>query len=127
MLRRAGICAGLIALCAAVPADAAACLAPGTEVVLRSNVYDPDVFVWDSRQRVIDYVEGPGKTTDAVLHHTRLSRPGTRALVIACATAVARAHEPDRLENVVGVKILNGPHRGHYGWVISEDVHAGGS
>lgn len=127
MLRRAGLCVGLIALCGAFPAAATPCLVAGTEVVLRSNEYDPDVFVWDSRQRVIDYIEGPGKTTEAVLHHTRLSRPGTRALIIACAPNVARSRDPERLENAIGIKILSGPHRGHYGWVVSEDVHAIGS
>ena len=62
----------------ALPASASSCsLTAGEPVVLRSSDFDPDVLVWDSRQREIDYVSGNIKNTAEVLTHTVLSKSGT--------------------------------------------------
>jgi hypothetical protein len=106
-----------------IPAHAASCLAPvGRAVTLKSTYLDPDVLVWDSRQRAIDYAAGAWSARE-VIAHTLLAKPGTRATVIQCVTDAIRSRFADEAEDAVGVRIVNGPNRGHYGWVNGEDVH----
>ena len=108
----------------ALPAGASTCaLANGAAVVLRSSDFDPDVLVWDSRQRAIDYVNGSMKSTSEVLTHTVLSKPGTRAVVVACDPGSSRPRYSAVAEDTVGIKITSGPNRGRYGWVSSGDAH----
>jgi len=120
----------VVALLAAVcvtasPAGASSCTLPaGAAVILRSSDFDPDVLVWDSRQREIEYVDGNLKNTAAVLSHTVLSQPGTHAVVVACDAGSSRPRYSPTAEDTVGIKITSGPNRGHYGWVSSGDAHA---
>jgi len=116
----------LTAVCVtASPADAAPCsLTTGAAVVLRASDFDPDVLVWDSRQREIDYVSGNMKNTSEVLSHTLLSTPGTRAVVVACDPGSSKPRYASGAEDTVGIKITSGPNRGRYGWVSSGDAHA---
>jgi hypothetical protein len=108
---------------AAVASPAPACtIAAGESVILRSSDFDPDVLVWDSRDRAIDYAGGNIKSATDVLNHTLLSKPGTRAIIVACAAATARVKYSSEILDTVGVKITSGPHRGRYGWVTSDDV-----
>ena len=108
----------------AVPVLAAPCaLAVGTAVTLRSTDFDPDVFVWDSRQRAIDYAGGHWKNAAEVMSHTLLAKPGTRAVVIACEADSAHSRYANALEDTVGLKITAGPYRGKFGWVTAEDIH----
>jgi hypothetical protein len=97
-------------------------VASGEAVVLRSSDFDPDVLVWDARQRAIDYGSGNLHGASDVLSHTFLSRPGTRAVVIQCAPATVRPKYTDEILDAVGVKIVTGPQRGRYGWVTSDDL-----
>ncbi len=97
----------------------------GEPVVLRSSDFDPDVLVWDARQRAIDYAAGNVHSATDVLTHTILSRPGTRAVVTACLPASARPKYTSDVLDTVGVKITSGPYRGRYGWVTSDDVRTG--
>jgi len=115
----------LAAVCAsALPAGASSCaLSNGAAIVLRSSDFDPDVLVWDSRQRAIDYVSGNMKSKNEVLIHTVLSKPGTRAVVIACDPGSSKPRYSALAEDAVGIKITNGPNRGRYGWVSSGDAH----
>lgn len=108
-----------------LPAHAAPpCLVPvGRSVTLKSADIDPDVFVWDARQRVIDYVGGYWRGTGDVLAHTLLAKPGTRATVIQCVAGVIHSRFANDLQDAVGLRILSGPNRGRYGWVTGEDVH----
>jgi hypothetical protein len=92
-------------------------------VILRSSDFDPDVLVWDSRDRAIDYGSGNVHSASDVLSHTLLSKPGTRAIVVACAAATVRVKYANETLDTVGVKIVSGPHRGRYGWVTSDDLH----
>jgi hypothetical protein len=95
----------------------------GSSVMLRSSDFDPDVLVWDSRQRAIDYVSGNIKSTSEVLVHTVLSKPGTRALIVACDPGSSKPRYSAVAEDTLGIKILSGPHRGRYGWISSGDAH----
>lgn len=106
-----------------LPAHATSCLAPaGRAVTLKSTYLDPDVLVWDSRQRAIDYASGAWSAKD-VMAHTLLAKPGTHATVVQCVRDAIHSRFADETEDAVGVRILNGPNRGRYGWVSGEDVH----
>jgi len=97
----------------------------GEFVILRSSDFDPDVLVWDSRQRAIDYVSGGIKNTSVVLTHTVLSKPGTRAIVVACEPGSSKPRYSPMAEDTIGIKITSGPNRGRYGWISSGDAHTG--
>ncbi len=132
MVRRASAIAACLALVTVALTDGVAtgassspvacALASGEPVMLRSSDFDPDVLVWDSRDRAIDYAGGNVRSATDVLNHTVLSKPGTHAVVIACIAASARVKYSNELLDTVGVKLTTGPHRGHYGWVTSDDV-----
>jgi len=115
---------GVLALVVALisPAGgASSCAVPvGRHVVLSSRAIDPDVFVWDSRERVVEYARGYWRHTHDVLAHTLLANAGTRAVIIECAPGIVPSSE-DPLD-AVGVRILTGPNRGRYGWVTTEDI-----
>ena len=107
------------------PVSPAPCaLAVGTPVTLRSTDFDPDVFVWDTRQRAIEYAGGHWKNTSDVMNHTLLAKPGTRAIVVACEAGSAQSRYANALEDTVGLKITAGPYRGKFGWVTAEDIHS---
>jgi hypothetical protein len=115
----------LVGVC--IPAASAAtspcAVSAGERVMLRSSDFDPDVLVWDSRQRVIDYVSGGIRSTTEVLVHTLLSKPGTQAVVTACDPGSAKPRYSTVAEDTIGIKITTGPNRGRYGWVSSSDTH----
>ena len=100
-------------------------VAVGEPIMLRSSDFDPDVLVWDSRQRAIDYAGGNVHNATDVLNHTLLSRPGTRAIVLACLASTVRPRYTTDSLDTVGVKITTGPQRGRYGWVSSDDIRGG--
>lgn len=109
-----------------VAAGAASCsLAPGAALILRSSDFDPDVLIWDSRQREIDYVSGSIKNASEVLSHTLLAAPGTRAVVVACDPGSSKPRYAAAAEDTVEIKLMSGPNRGRSGWVSSGDAHAG--
>lgn len=123
MVRVLGVAALLAVL--PLPALAGPCAAPvGLHVVLKSTDLDPDVFVWDSRQRVIDYSAGFWRDTKDVLAHSLLAKPGTHAAVVQCAPGAVRSKYASAREDAIGIRIVSGPNKGRYGWVTSEDVHA---
>ena len=117
--------AALLATILVATASAGPCTKPlGVRVVLESDEVDPDVFLWDSRSRLIDYAEGNWGDTRAIFAHTVLAEPGTLALVVACFPGVAHPRFSNGDEDAIGVKIVNGHYRGRYGWVLSSDTHA---
>ncbi len=121
MTRRA---LGAVALLAAlsVPATAAPCAqSAGTAIVLKSADIDPDVFVWDSKQRVVNYAGGFWGSTRDVLVHSVLAKPGTRAVIVQCDPGIVKPKYVSETLDAVGVRLTNGPNKGHYGWVTSQD------
>ena len=103
---------------------AAGCIpSVGSPVMLKSDPADPDVIVWDSRERLVAYVEGRWNSSREVMAHTVLAGAGTQAQIVACHPGAAHPSEGDGEQGAIGVKLVSGPFRGHYGWVISSDVH----
>ena len=125
MIRRTSFALLLAAASAAMPCAAAqaACTAPGSRVELASDAVDPDVFLWDSRERLVGYAAGQWGSTKQIFDHTLLAMPGTMALVVSCVSSVAHPRYSAVDEDAVGVKVLTGRYRGRYGWVLSSDVH----
>lgn len=91
-------------------------------MVLASQSMDPDVFVWDSMQRLTDYTAGKYKTDD-VLRHTLLVAAGTAAVVVACRERVVHQRFSAGDADAVGIKLSTGRYKGHYGWINSLDLH----
>jgi hypothetical protein len=113
-----------IAACFPAAVSAADCSAtPGGKVVLESDAVDPDVFMWDSRDRLVDYAAGQWGNTRAIFAHTVLAEPGTMALVVSCFPGVAHPKFSTGDEDAIGIKILKGPYKGRYGWILSSDAH----
>ena len=105
-------------------ADAPRCsIATGGRVMLASDAVDPDVFLWDSRERLVDYTAGDWGNTRQIFTHTLLTEPGTLALVIACFPRAAHSRYVLGDEDAVGVRLTSGPNRGRYGWILSSDAH----
>ena len=124
MVRRA---LGAVALLAALSSSATAAPCsqpPGRAVVLKSVEIDPDVFVWDSKQRVVDYAAGFWGSAHDVLAHSLLAKPGTRAVVVQCDPGVVKPKFVSETLDAVGVRLTNGPNKGKYGWVSSQDIRA---
>ncbi len=122
-MRIAAFLALIFALAASAGRAASCSVNVGWHVALASDAVDPDVFVWDSRPRLVDYAAGRWGNTHAVLAHTMLVQPGTEALVVACAPGAARPEYTSTVKDVVGVKILSGQFRGRYGWILADDAH----
>lgn len=105
-------------------AEALPCAAPaGARVMLRASDYDPDVFVWDAKSRVVDYTAGIWRGVDDVLRHAVLAKGGTQGIVVACETGIVHAKYARDDADAVGIKLTTGPNHGHYGWVTSSDIH----
>ena len=116
---------GALALLGAVsiPVQAAPCGVPvGRAVYLKSLDIDPDVFVWDAKQRVVDYAVGSWRDAHDVMVHTLLAKPGTRAVVVQCHPGIVH-REGSETRDAIGIRLVNGPNKGRYGWVTSDDIH----
>lgn len=112
------------AACIPAAASAAVCSAnPGGHITLESDAVDPDVFLWDSRDRLVDYAAGQWGNTRAIFAHTVLTEPGTEATVVSCYPGVAHPKFAAGDEDAIGVKIVKGPYKGRYGWILSSDAH----
>jgi len=108
---------------AAAFGDSTCSVAPGGRVILAADAAEPDVFLWDSRTRLVDYVAGRWDSSRAIFAHTELADAGTRAMVVACIAGIAHPKVGTAAEDAVGIKVLSGRHRGRYAWVLSSDIH----
>jgi hypothetical protein len=81
------------------------------------------VFLWDSRERLVDYTAGDWGDTRQIFSHTLLTEPGTSALVVACFPRAAHQRYALGDEDAVGIRLTSGPNRGRYGWILSSDAH----
>ncbi len=100
--------------------------AHGMRVTLFGGVDDPDVLIWDSRDRLISYAGGSSDTRQFLLPHAILNRPGTRAVVQSCVVGIVHPKFHMDAADAVGVLITSGKYRGRYGWVSSLDIHGTG-
>jgi len=98
----------------------------GMHVTLFGGVDDPDVLVWDSRARLVNYGAGSTDARRFLLPHAMLTRPGTRAVVQSCVAAIVHQKFSMDADDAVGVMILTGKFRGRYGWVSSSDLRGKG-
>lgn len=118
---------GLIALVLCAYALNAAALADcrvrsGSRVVLYGNSGDPDVFVWDSKQRLLDYSSGTYDVDRMLVPHALLTRPGTRVIVVTCVPNIVHPKFQYAVDDAIGIKILTGSYRGRYGWIKATDM-----
>ena len=90
----------------------------GVRVVLYGTSDDPNVFVWDSRERVLKYAYAKFRNVEGLLTHAVLAAPGTRAKVTSCVR-VAQLNPPF---HVISIVITSGPLRGEIGWLRSTDI-----
>ena len=117
---------GVLAVLAAlsVPVQASPCGVPiGRVVTLKSTELDPDVFVWDAKQRVVDYAGGYWRDSHDVIQHTLLAKPGTRAVIVQCSAGIVHPKYAADPRDAIGIKLTNGPNKGRYGWVTSDNIH----
>jgi len=102
----------------------ACAVSSGQRVSLVSQDLDPDVFLWDSRDGLMQYAQGD-YSVRSVLRHTTLVNAYSTAIVIGCrGTQIHPPYASDAAPyvDVVAVRILSGLARGRYGWVLSTDV-----
>jgi hypothetical protein len=114
----------LLGLSTLEPVAASACATTaGAAVVLRSSDFNPDVFVWDTQARLINYVTHvPYVTSDEVLRHAVLAKAGTRAVVTACTAVGIHPRLSTAVEDAVQIRIVSGAQRGRRGWISSGDL-----
>ncbi len=124
-MRSRWILAPALALVMLAPAAAECSRLAGHRVTLVSNNYDPDVFVWDTRLRLIDYAAGGWRIARALLPHALLVRAGTAAIVTACSENVVHPKYQFAPTDAVQIKIANGRNRGRYGWILVGDLRVG--
>ncbi|MBV9332948.1 MAG: hypothetical protein JO146_02995 [Candidatus Eremiobacteraeota bacterium] len=94
----------------------------GDKVVLYSTTDDPSVLIWDSRARLRSYYGASFDEAQAMLPHSILVAPGTRATVISCVADYIESPIFQRPEDAVGVTISSGPQRGVTRWVLGSDI-----
>ncbi len=123
---RAAVVTALAYFFVACPAPASACpVGRGARVLLVSQELDPDVFLWDSADRLVRYAAGD-YDTESVLKHTTLVKAFSRAVATGCKNDSVQVSSPGTTGGAVvfliGVRIVSGNARGHYGWVLSSDI-----
>jgi hypothetical protein len=123
-LRVAGVVSATCCLIALRSPGGACPVGRGQPIVLASQELDPDVFLWDSADRIARYAGGD-YSVQTVLKHTTLVRAYSRAVVVNCRDTAIRpafAGRADPAVDLVGVKVTSGASRGRFGWVLSADV-----
>ncbi|HXP94561.1 MAG TPA: hypothetical protein VN905_13900 [Candidatus Binatia bacterium] len=124
-MKRAAATIALVLLTASnAAAQATGCSVDrGARVMLKSQTIDPDVLVWDRKDLMVAYASGVWPGAKAVLQHTFLSSPGTTAVAVSCEPAAIRPKYALAPQDAIAIRLVNGPRRGRYGWVASDDVH----
>ena len=102
----------------------------GASLVLVSQELDPDVFLWDSADRLVRYAAGD-YDVQTVLKHTVLIRAFSKASALGCRKQVIRptaagAAQGESIIYLIGIRVVSGDARGKYGWVLSTDVRGPG-
>lgn len=124
MLTAMALVAAVLLTTSSAVAQATACSVDrGARVMLKSNTIDPDVLVWDRKELMVAYASGIWPGAKTVLQHTFLSSPGTTAVAVSCDAAAIRPRNALNPQDAIAIRVVNGPRRGRYGWVASDDVH----
>lgn len=105
-------------------------VARGASLVLVSQELDPDVFLWDSADRLVHYATGD-YDVQTVLKHTVLVHAFSKAFALNCRKQVVRPSASGDAAGssviyLIGVRVVSGDARGKYGWVLSADVRGPG-
>jgi hypothetical protein len=117
----------LVALLSAPGIALADChVVKGQRVSLFGGVDDPDVLVWDNKERLVEYAGGSSDTRRFLSSHAVLARPGTWATVQECVANIVHPKFRFAAEDAIGVMIMSGPYRGKYGWVTAGDLRGNG-
>lgn len=98
----------------------------GERVMLASGETDPDVFIWDTKQRLGDFSSDRWGSFALIMAHTVLVRPGTHGIVTHCVSGAAHDRRTGAVRDAVRVYVASGKYRGRYGWVIASDIHGVG-
>ena len=121
-MRSALVLLGLLLALAPAPARAECEARTGERAILVSNSYDPDVLVWDSIQRLLDYEAGGWRVARTLLPHALLARAGTRAIVVSCHSDVVHPKYQLAPADAAGIRVTSGPYKGRYGWIMAADL-----
>ncbi len=106
-----------------VPADAANCsVSRDQHVRLFGPAEDPDVLVWDSKMRLVEYSADSVTAISSLMPHAMLAHPGTYAVVERCEPGVVHARYHFATDDAIAIRITSGRYRGRYGWVKSSDI-----
>lgn len=127
------VCVAVFALCVLFASGASANACPisrGAALVLVSQELDPDVFLWDSADRLVHYATGD-YDVQTVIKHTVLVHAFSKAFALGCRKQVvhpsaAGAAQGATIIYLIGVRVVSGDARGKYGWVLSADVRRPG-
>ncbi len=118
-----GVAISLLVAASSVAAARASCIVQrGDRVVLYGTADDPDVFVWDTRVHLRTYHSGSYEVAEELMTFATLVPPGTRAIAGMCMPRLVNARDRGDVEDAVGVRILDGPLAGRYGWVLGGDI-----
>ncbi|MGZ3497290.1 MAG: hypothetical protein ACXVAM_05375 [Vulcanimicrobiaceae bacterium] len=126
MSRRILICLLFALLCSHGVAFAECHIGKGQKVSLFGGADDPDVLVWDNKERLVEYAGGSADTRRFLSPHALLARPGTSAIVQECVSNIVHLKFRFTTDDAIGVFITSGPYRGKYGWVTASDLRGAG-
>jgi len=127
------VCVAVFALSAVFASGTSANACPvsrGASLVLVSQELDPDVFLWDSADRLVHYATGD-YDVQTVLKHTVLVHAFSKAYALGCRKQVVHpsatgAALGTSIIYLIGVRVVSGDARGKFGWVLSADVRGPG-
>jgi len=123
-LQAASLAAFVISAALARTPAAACPVSRGAPLLLVSPELNPDVFLWDSSDRLVRYETGD-YDVETVLKHTTLVKAYSRAVAVSCKNTTIRPQYQPKAAGpfyLVGVKVATGRFRGRYGWVMSTDI-----
>lgn len=123
-MRKAGVVFFFIWMASTAIALADCRVHHGDHVVLYSTADDPSVLIWDSRARLRAYHGASFDEAQAMLSHSILVAPGTRAIVISCVAGYVVSPLFTGPDDAVGITISSGSQHGLTGWVLGTDVRS---
>lgn len=96
-------------------------MAQGSRILLAAQGMDPDVFVWDTAQRLVNYSNG-AYIVESVLKHSTLAPAGTQAVILSCRRFRVGVRPASAFTEIMKVRIFIQAGRPHAGWISAEDA-----